>query len=154
MLSCLVGIPDPWILVPTQESPLALYKSPVTRLNSLSIPPLSYTPRNSKSIMRFSHLCFLVAAARSGFVLSIPDVKVNTADVHIQDVPWKAEGCYSEAVGGRALAQASFYDYSNMTVDACQSFCASKGYPYAGLEYARECYVCFACFPHVTRYYA
>ena len=101
--------------------------------------------------MKGIYVLFLIAASRSRFVLSIPDVKIDTTDLQDKGVPWKAEGCYNEAVGRRALAQAKFYDYSNMTVEACQSFCANMGYLYAGLEYMGECYVCVNCFPHVTR---
>lgn len=45
--------------------------------------------------------------------------------------------CYTDAVGSRTLATASFYSDS-MTVETCQANCAA--YQYFGVEYSRECY--------------
>ncbi|WWD03156.1 hypothetical protein V865_001203 [Kwoniella europaea PYCC6329] len=47
--------------------------------------------------------------------------------------------CISEGTTGRALSSARYSDDS-MTIGSCISFCENKGYRYAGLEYARECY--------------
>ena len=87
-----------------------------------------------------------VAASRAGPLFRIPDVELHTPILQDPRAPWMSEGCYKEPLGRRALAQAAFYDYSGMTVEKCQSFCASKGYPYAGLEYVGECYVCVDLF--------
>lgn len=54
---------------------------------------------------------------------------------------YTSQGCYTEGTNVRALASASYTSVSNMTVDACTSFCSNKGFAYAGLEYAREWYV-------------
>lgn len=51
---------------------------------------------------------------------------------------YKSQGCYTEGKNVRALATASFTSASDMTVDACTSYCSAKGFAYAGLEYARE----------------
>ncbi|KAL1413684.1 hypothetical protein Q8F55_001463 [Vanrija albida] len=48
-------------------------------------------------------------------------------------------GCVAEATSGRALTGASFAN-NNMTRGACVSWCADRGFPYAGVEYGRECY--------------
>ena len=47
--------------------------------------------------------------------------------------------CIAEGTSGRALPDASFAD-SNMTPAKCMSFCGSKQYQYAGVEYGTECY--------------
>ena len=41
---------------------------------------------------------------------------------------------------GRTIDAAGTVDTVGMTVEACLTFCASKGYPYAGLEYYHECF--------------
>lgn len=46
-------------------------------------------------------------------------------------------GCQTEAIGARALGQASFAD-DGMTLERCASFC--DGFVYFGAEYGRECY--------------
>jgi hypothetical protein len=44
-----------------------------------------------------------------------------------------------EATSGRVLAAYSFSD-NNMTTELCLNTCSSKGYLYAGTQYASECY--------------
>ncbi|KUJ09774.1 WSC-domain-containing protein [Mollisia scopiformis] len=46
-------------------------------------------------------------------------------------------GCYTEAVGIRALSMSTFDD-DDMTVEQCAGVC--KGYTWFGVEYGRECY--------------
>lgn len=46
-----------------------------------------------------------------------------------------SKGCYTEAIGQRALSDAAFYSDS-ITVSRCAAFCAS--YTFFGLEYGRE----------------
>ncbi|PVH89971.1 hypothetical protein DL98DRAFT_508192 [Cadophora sp. DSE1049] len=48
------------------------------------------------------------------------------------------QGCYTEGTGVRALADAAFVDYANMTSEMCASNCAA--YVYWGIEYYGECY--------------
>ncbi|OTA98734.1 hypothetical protein M426DRAFT_76813 [Hypoxylon sp. CI-4A] len=47
-------------------------------------------------------------------------------------------GCISDG-STRTLSGYSF-EASNMTIEACTSTCKTKGYPFAGLEYSKECY--------------
>jgi hypothetical protein len=61
--------------------------------------------------------------------------------IEVGDALWMSRGCYADTVSSRALAQDAFYDDKGMTVDVCLNYCTSGGYPFAGLEYARECYV-------------
>ncbi|WVF71809.1 hypothetical protein IAT40_006617 [Kwoniella sp. CBS 6097] len=51
---------------------------------------------------------------------------------------WSKQGCIQE-VAGRALNGASLVT-NDMTLEKCTSFCSSKGFAFAGLEYATECY--------------
>lgn len=51
---------------------------------------------------------------------------------------WTANGCYVEA-SPRALGGYSFTS-SNMTTELCLNTCYSRGFLYAGTEYASECY--------------
>lgn len=48
-------------------------------------------------------------------------------------------GCIAEGTSGRALTGASFSN-NNMTRGVCVSWCADRGFPYAGVEFGRECY--------------
>ncbi|KAL2065736.1 hypothetical protein VTL71DRAFT_3406 [Oculimacula yallundae] len=53
---------------------------------------------------------------------------------------WYADGCWTDAVGGRALMNQQYGDASIMTVELCMKKCANAGYTVAGLEYYSECY--------------
>ncbi|KAL2141040.1 hypothetical protein VTI28DRAFT_2930 [Corynascus sepedonium] len=53
----------------------------------------------------------------------------------IGDYDWY--GCRTEATGTRAMSAATFAS-DDMTLEACQTYCAA--YTYFGVEYARECY--------------
>ena len=53
---------------------------------------------------------------------------------------WSNIGCIAEGTSGRALTGASTVDAVGMTVNKCASFCASKGFTYAGIEWSQECY--------------
>ncbi|KAG9609145.1 WSC-domain-containing protein, partial [Aureobasidium melanogenum] len=52
---------------------------------------------------------------------------------------WQYVGCGTDNVGSRTFTAASTSSNS-MTVESCISFCSGKGYSYAGLEYASQCY--------------
>lgn len=52
---------------------------------------------------------------------------------------WTYMGCANEPNGARALGDATFTS-SNLTNEACQSFCAGKGSPMAGTEFGTQCY--------------
>ncbi|KAL7424676.1 hypothetical protein Q5752_000360 [Cryptotrichosporon argae] len=56
---------------------------------------------------------------------------------------WNHTGCIAEGTSGRALTGASLSN-ANMTRAACASWCASRGFPLAGAEYADECYCGYA----------
>ncbi|KAK0545894.1 hypothetical protein OC845_004878 [Tilletia horrida] len=49
-------------------------------------------------------------------------------------------GCAADTANPRTLSGYSYTDTANMTVESCVATCASKGYPWAGMEYAQECY--------------
>jgi hypothetical protein len=53
---------------------------------------------------------------------------------------WSYTGCYTDDPNSRTLPLAYLQDDDNMTAAECISFCAGKGYPYAGTEYYQECY--------------
>ncbi|KAH8082838.1 WSC-domain-containing protein [Cristinia sonorae] len=53
---------------------------------------------------------------------------------------WSKIGCIAEGKNGRALTGAQLVDAQGMTINKCASFCASKGFPYAGVEWSQECY--------------
>ncbi|KAK8869788.1 hypothetical protein IAR55_000356 [Kwoniella newhampshirensis] len=57
--------------------------------------------------------------------------------------------CVSEGSNGRALDSASISSGA-MTVGTCLAYCQSKGFQYAGLEYANECYSLVTCFVPAT----
>ncbi|KAF4632114.1 hypothetical protein G7Y89_g6010 [Cudoniella acicularis] len=50
-------------------------------------------------------------------------------------------GCYSEGYNGRSLAwRQNQLSISNLTVEECLYACKDNGFPFAGVEYAQECY--------------
>ncbi|KAF2730129.1 WSC-domain-containing protein [Polyplosphaeria fusca] len=51
-------------------------------------------------------------------------------------------GCYTEGSSGRSLdySQWDYLNISAMTTETCLDACGSKGYPFAGTEFGRECY--------------
>ena len=61
----------------------------------------------------------------------IPDVGV------IYD-GWKYLGCANETRSGRSLTGASYSNTTSMTNKACQTFCATGGFPLAATEYGQE----------------
>ncbi|KAH8888473.1 WSC-domain-containing protein [Thozetella sp. PMI_491] len=50
-----------------------------------------------------------------------------------------ALGCYTEGNGTRALPSDALVD-DGMTVEACSSYCLTRGFVLYGVEYMRECY--------------
>jgi hypothetical protein len=52
---------------------------------------------------------------------------------------WSYLGCYTDSVGARTLGGAN-YNGNDVTDEACVSFCAGKGYSFAGTEYAGQCF--------------
>lgn len=72
--------------------------------------------------------------------LSLYAFKNYTAPIIPAISGYTYQGCYTEPSSVRALASASYADYTGMTVGKCQSFCSAKGYSIFGLEYAGECW--------------
>ncbi|KAL0953107.1 hypothetical protein HGRIS_004378 [Hohenbuehelia grisea] len=56
---------------------------------------------------------------------------------------WSPKGCYLDNTSMRILAGASTTDNA-MTIEKCVNFCVSGGFPYAGVEFSRECYCDYA----------
>lgn len=50
------------------------------------------------------------------------------------------QGCWSEGTGERTLKGYSFSNSTSMTAEMCVEECGKKGWSYAGVEYAQECY--------------
>lgn len=48
-------------------------------------------------------------------------------------------GCYTDSTSDRKLSSAKYTD-ANMTDESCVSFCSSRGYTFAGVEYSTECF--------------
>nr|XP_031859690.1 uncharacterized protein CI109_004965 [Kwoniella shandongensis]KAA5526762.1 hypothetical protein CI109_004965 [Kwoniella shandongensis] len=62
-----------------------------------------------------------------------------TTTTYTPPTGWSSIGCYAEGSTGRAL---DGYSYSTPALNSatCISYCRSKGYSMAGLEYGSECY--------------
>ncbi|KFY88681.1 hypothetical protein V498_06696 [Pseudogymnoascus sp. VKM F-4517 (FW-2822)] len=52
---------------------------------------------------------------------------------------WVYKGCYVDSVAARSLS-GSAYNSATLTESACASYCGSKGFKYAGVEYSVECF--------------
>ena len=66
----------------------------------------------------------------------VPPVIVQTAG------NYTFQGCYKEATTGRLLTGPTYTNNTGMTVESCVKFCSAQipAQPYAGVEYAAECY--------------
>ena len=53
---------------------------------------------------------------------------------------WMSLGCYSDSTNARTLRSSQAALGSGMTVTQCTTTCQQRGFQYAGLEYANECY--------------
>ena len=53
---------------------------------------------------------------------------------------YKSQGCWTEGTGGRALTKYGFANNTGMTVELCVGACELRGWKWAGVEYAQECY--------------
>jgi hypothetical protein len=54
---------------------------------------------------------------------------------------YKPLGCYSDlGPDGRTLAWQQTVDATALTVETCLTACKQEGYPFAGVEYAQECW--------------
>ena len=54
---------------------------------------------------------------------------------------WTSAGCYSDAVSPRSLSGITFAWWGQkITSSGCAQYCDSKGYSYAGTEYAAQCF--------------
>ncbi|KAJ7159926.1 WSC domain-containing protein [Mycena crocata] len=54
--------------------------------------------------------------------------------------PWDAKGCFTDAVGDRALNGSTYADDKYMTIATCTGFCRARDFLYAAVEYGKECY--------------
>ncbi|KAH6839435.1 WSC domain-containing protein [Chaetomium sp. MPI-CAGE-AT-0009] len=50
------------------------------------------------------------------------------------------EGCWTEVSGVRALAGASGFSLTDMTIAGCGGYCRDSGFTWFGLEYSAECF--------------
>lgn len=63
--------------------------------------------------------------------VAVPGQKVGT---------WQYMGCSFDNSVPRPLAGASYTDLTALTIESCTAYCKSKGYFYAGMEFASQCY--------------
>lgn len=85
----------------------------------------------------FLSLAVVSALATVAVARSVP-LQSSNAQVKRAPAEWTYNGCWSDE-GDRQLGGAS-YAADDMTQETCISFCESKGYSFAGMEYARECF--------------
>lgn len=72
---------------------------------------------------------------------SIPlPIAIPTVNQQFGLPSWNYMGCSNDTQFGHRILNGASLIVANMTVEVCQAFCASKGYKYAGLEIADECY--------------
>ena len=68
---------------------------------------------------------------------------VNKASVQVSNggssAMYEYQGCWTDSTSARTLGDYSFAG-SSMSVESCVSTCFSRGYGWAGAEYASECY--------------
>ncbi|WWC61580.1 uncharacterized protein I303_104164 [Kwoniella dejecticola CBS 10117] len=110
---------------------------------------------NSASLTKTSSACTMkcsgdsktTCGGSSALTLFVKDASVTGLSTDLTSKPvtlpagWSAasSSCIAEGTSGRALASARL-SAADMTIGKCLDFCQSKGWQYAGLEYANECY--------------
>ncbi|ETN47085.1 uncharacterized protein HMPREF1541_01275 [Cyphellophora europaea CBS 101466] len=88
----------------------------------------------------FLYLALLAPVTTFAATLS---ARTDSPDLPIADplpAGWSYSGCFVDSVSSRSLDSAFLQDDDQMTGVECMQFCASNGYPYAGIEYMQECY--------------
>lgn len=85
-----------------------------------------------KSLCERAVTLSLTDAQVSGSVaqLSIPTTLPNG---------WASQGCWTD-VQGRTIGAAGYASATAMTAESCISFCETRGFAYAGVEYSSECF--------------
>ena len=73
----------------------------------------------------------------AALVHSSPHQVAPKEPLRVADFTYK--GCYTDAVSKRVLVGKSYFD-DRMTLEKCAAACSK--YPFWGVEYGRECYVC------------
>ncbi|WWD22710.1 hypothetical protein CI109_107203 [Kwoniella shandongensis] len=83
------------------------------------------------------------AAASSSSSVAASSTSSSAAAASSSAAPALAQqyiGCYTEASGGRHLNGSYYANTQTMTNEVCMNYCKSKGFAYAGTEYAQECF--------------
>jgi hypothetical protein len=65
---------------------------------------------------------------------------VSTPFPHDPVTEYQYEGCWTEVSGVRALAGATAFSATDMTVAGCAGYCLNSGFLWFGLEYMAECF--------------
>lgn len=79
-------------------------------------------------------------ASKCGDTATIGSGSTNFIDLtQSTTMKWEYSGCGGDNIGDRAFLNASTASDS-MTVESCISYCSGAGWPYAGMEYGRECF--------------
>jgi hypothetical protein len=68
------------------------------------------------------------------------DPPVVTPFPHDPVTEYQYEGCWTEVSGVRALAGATGFSPTDMTIDGCAGYCLNSGFLWFGLEYMAECF--------------
>jgi len=86
---------------------------------------------NGPNPAAFVQNCAITGAAGANLIL--PEGQSIYMQNNIEG--WNPVGCARDDLGSRALS--TKYENGNMTVKACTSYCSSKGFTFAGLEWAK-----------------
>lgn len=90
---------------------------------------ISSTSITISSNISITSVSSIVTSSTSSSIITSPTARPN----------FKYLGCANEGTNGRALSKGSFAN-STMTLESCQDYCTTKGYPLSGVEYSTECY--------------
>ncbi|WWC62263.1 uncharacterized protein I303_104859 [Kwoniella dejecticola CBS 10117] len=88
-----------------------------------------------------------LCGGRNAISLLVSNTALSTLSADLTTAPlvlpsgWSAasSSCIAEPSSGKALTGARWADNS-MTINTCVSYCQTKGFVFAGVEYGRECY--------------
>jgi hypothetical protein len=105
---------------------------------------LDCTNEDTPILQSCQGVIFITAKPRGGCIPITLSIVTAEVAIHITRTQsgWKRDSCLSEGYypggSGRALTGDQFTS-PDMTVELCTDYCHQKGFPWAGVEFGKEC---------------
>lgn len=115
-----------------------------SELSSSQMTSSTSSPMQSISTSESSTSSSSSVLSTSTSSLSVSSTTSSSATASPTSSPWTYVGCASDNVLSRTLTGSSTTSSTAMTIEYCQSYCSSKNFGLAGIEYSSECYCGYA----------